>query len=89
MARARKPPSPPPSSDPFWVDFTLPLAQYLAGGPRTWAQLREWAKERRMGHNWLLEGLAWLSAHDEAGWDKTARTWSYVGSAARTVRADP
>lgn len=67
----------------------MPLAQYLAGGPRTWAELRAWAKEQRMGSNWLLEGLAWLSAHDVAGWDGTVRTWSYVGSSTPPAGSAP
>ena len=70
----------PPASDPFWVDYTFPLANYLEGGRRTWQDLRAWAKQHRMPGPMLLESIAWLSMNRATAWDELGKTWTLEAS---------
>lgn len=66
----------PPCEDPFWVEFTAPVAAFLQGGARTWADLQAWrAVEKYCSLNMVRECLAWLEAHGNAVWDPATETW--------------
>jgi hypothetical protein len=50
----------PPTEDPRWERWCEPLLEYIKEGPRTWGDLRGWAKVEKIRPGLLLAMVCWL-----------------------------
>jgi hypothetical protein len=50
----------PPSGDPRWAEWSRPLQEFLVT-PRSWTDLRQWARANAVSTAMLQQQLAWLS----------------------------
>ncbi len=67
----------PPAGDPSWPRWAEPLlTEIRLHGPRSWAELRSWARAAGCSSSLLQNLLAWLSLDGWIDWDVTGRRWS-------------
>lgn len=65
----------PSSSHEAWGRWSAPLLVELRTGPKTWSDLRAWAKAVGCTNGLLQNLLAWLSLDGWSSWDVDARLW--------------
>jgi hypothetical protein len=73
----------PPSEDPRWAEWVVPLHGYLRALPRSWEDLRRWRAASGTSASMLHNMLSWMSNNRMVDWD--GRLWRAIGEPERRV----